>query len=80
MLHLLSNAIVVVGVVAPSPYSEDAPCSYGEPADLEYYNHDSPPSYYGMCTNGGMFSFNIFNICIFLLLNLTFIMLIYCCV
>ena len=55
MLRLLLNTFFVVGVVAPNPYDDRAPCSYGTPADPEYYNNDSPASYFRMTTNGCMF-------------------------
>ena len=54
MLRLLLNSFIVVGVVATNPYDERAPCSYGTPTDLEYYNDDSPASYFRMTTNGCM--------------------------
>ena len=60
MLRLLLNTLFVVGVVAPNPYGERAPCSYGTPADVEYYIHDSPASYFRMTTNGCMSFFYIF--------------------
>ena len=58
MLRLLLSTFFVVGVVAPNPY--EATCSYGTPADLEYYNDDSPPSYFRMTTNGCMYLLKYF--------------------
>ena len=65
MLRSLLNDILVVGVVAPSPYGDKVRCSYGKLVNDAYYNHDydydydSNRSYYPI-TNGCMFIFNLY--------------------